>query len=103
MSEVSKFLDSVSHLNDSLRDQITTTTKLEEIVNIANQLGYSFTTKELCAEIQRLTNERRGEIDFIENINLPMHLSEGVAGLDALSSEILALCDQHPAQYPPAI
>jgi hypothetical protein len=97
MSEVSKFLDKIPHLDESLRIKINTTTKLEDLVSIAKQLGHSFTTDELCTEIQRLTNDRRAEIDFIDNINLPRDLSEGVAGLDALSSTILMLCDQNPA------
>lgn len=102
MSQASRFLESIPNLSDSLRDQIRTETKIEALVNIANQLGYNFTPEELCAEIQQLVNDRRGETDFIQNLNLPMHLSEGVVGLNVLSSEILALCDQNPAQYPPA-
>ena len=101
MSEVSNFLEEIPHLDESLRIKISTTTKLEDLVSIANHLGHSFTTEELCTEIQRLTNDRRAEIDFIDNINLPRNLSSGVAGLDALSSTILMLCDQNSAQYPP--
>ncbi len=98
MSEVSKFLESIPNLDESLKIKISTTTGLEDLVSIAKHVGYSFTTEELCSEIQQLTNDRRAEIYFIDNINLPRDLSEGVAGLDALSSTILMLCDQNPAR-----
>jgi predicted ribosomally synthesized peptide with nif11-like leader len=102
MSEVSKFLEAIPDLDEALKIQINTTTQLEDLVNIAKQAGYSFTTAELCTEVQQLNNDRREELNFLDSTNLPMELSEGVAGLDVLSSEILRLCDQQPAQHPPA-
>lgn len=95
MSEVSKFLDRIPYLDESVKNKISTTTKLEDLVSIASDFGYCFTAEELCTEIQKLTNDKKAETDFINTINLPSHLSEGVAGLDALSSEILMLCSQN--------
>ncbi|MGJ5632486.1 Nif11-like leader peptide family natural product precursor [Nostoc sp. CALU 1950] len=97
MSEqVTKFFEEVNH-EESLQKQVKTAIELQDIINIAAQIGYNFNSKELLSGLQKLLNIKlHHDYMVTRSEGAIVRIPEGVEGLEYLTPAIKTICNQNP-------